>query len=137
MSLTESVELVLHAFANGKQGDIFVQKSPAATVFDLAISLKGIFNSESEIKLIGTRHGEKLYESLVSKEEMMTAIGSEKFFRLPMDNRSLDYSKYFEEGQMNIQKTSDYNSHNALRLNVSQISSKLTDLEFIKKRLNG
>ena len=125
MSLSESVELVLHAFAEGKQGDIFVQKSPASTVLDLALSLKEIFNSESEIKLIGTRHGEKLYESLVSKEEMLTAIGSEKFFRLPMDNRSLDYSKYFEEGQMNIQKTSDYNSHNALRLNVSQISSKL------------
>ena len=137
MSLSESVDLVLHAFATGKQGDIFVQKSPAATVLDLALSLKGIFNSESEIKLIGTRHGEKLYESLVSKEEMITAIGSDKFFRLPMDNRSLDYSKYFEEGQIKIQKTTDYNSHNALRLNLSQINSKLIDLEFIKKRLNG
>ncbi len=137
MSLSESVDLVLHAFSTGKQGDIFVQKSPASTVLDLALSLKAIFNSKSEIKLIGTRHGEKLYESLVSKEEMLTAIGSEKFFRLPMDNRSLDYSKYFEEGQIKIQKTSDYNSHNALRLNLSQISSKLLDLEFIKKRLNG
>ena len=137
MSLSESVDLVLHAFSTGKQGDIFVQKSPASTVLDLALSLKAIFNSKSEIKLIGTRHGEKLYESLVSKEEMLTAISSEKFFRLPMDNRSLDYSKYFEEGQIKIQKTSDYNSHNALRLNLSQISSKLLDLEFIKKRLNG
>lgn len=137
MSLSESVDLVLHAFSTGKQGDIFVQKSPASTVLDLALSLKAIFNSKSEIKLIGTRHGEKLYESLVSKEEMLTAISSEKFFRLPMDNRSLDYSKYFEEGQIKIQKTSDYNSHNALRLNLSQISIKLLDLEFIKKRLNG
>lgn len=137
MSLSESVDLVLHAFSTGKQGDIFVQKSPASTVLDLALSLKSIFNSKSEIKLIGTRHGEKLYESLVSKEEMLKAIGSEKFFRLPMDNRSLDYSKYFEEGQIKIQKTSDYNSHNALRLNLSQISSKLLDLEFIQKRLNG
>ena len=137
MSLSESVELVLHAFASGKQGDIFVQKSPASTVLDIALSLKEIFNSESEIKLIGTRHGEKLYESLVSKEEMLTAIASDKFFRLPMDNRSLDYSKYFEEGQLKIQKTADYNSHNALRLNLSQVSSKLLDLEFIKKRLHG
>lgn len=137
MTLTESVDLVLHAFANGQQGDIFVQKSPAATVSDLALSLKEIFNSKSEIKLIGTRHGEKLYESLVSREEMLTAISSERFFRLPMDNRSLDYSKYFEEGQIKIKNTTDYNSHNAARLNLSQISSKLINLQYIKDRLNG
>tara|TARA_Y100000589_G_scaffold118994_1_gene113240 strand:+ start:15270 stop:16280 length:1011 start_codon:yes stop_codon:yes gene_type:complete len=137
MTLSESVDLVLHAFENGEQGDIFVQKSPAATVLDLAMSLKEIFNSVSEIKLIGTRHGEKLYESLVSREEMLKAISSERFFRLPMDNRSLDYSKYFEEGQIKIKNTTDYNSHNATRLNLTQISSKLIDLQYIKDRLNG
>ena len=137
MTLDESVNLVIHAFMNGNNGDIFVQKSPAARVIDLANSIKKIFNSNSDIKLIGTRHGEKLYESLVSKEEMLTAEETESFYRLPMDNRSLDYSKYFNQGQIKINNLEDYNSHNAERLNLSQITSKILDLDFVKERLNG
>ena len=136
MTLSESVDLVLHAFENGVQGDIFVQKSPAAAVIDIANSLKEIFNSTNKIKLIGTRHGEKLYESLISKEEMITALESDKFFRLPADNRSLDYSKYFNQGQKNMNNLLDYNSHNTERLNLSQIKLKMLGLDYIKNKLN-
>ncbi len=137
MSLDESVELVLHAFKNGVQGDIFVQKSPAAEVIGVANSLKDIFGSSCDIKLIGTRHGEKLYESLISKEEMLNAQENNNFYRLPSDNRSLDYAKYFVQGEKDINKIQDYNSHNAERLNLSQIKRKMLDLEYIKRKLNG
>ncbi len=136
MTLSESVELVIYAFENGVQGDIFVQKSPAAAVIDIANSLKEIFCATNQIKLIGTRHGEKLYESLISKEEMITAIESDKFYRLPADNRSLDYSKYFDQGQKNMHNLLDYNSHNTERLNLSQIKLKLLSLDYIKNKLN-
>ncbi len=136
MTLDESVELVLHAFKNGVQGDIFVQKSPAAEVIDIANSLKEIFNSKSEIKLIGTRHGEKVYESLISAEEMINIEEKDRYYRIPSDNRSLDYSKYFIEGQKNINNLTDYNSHNTKRLNLSQIKRKMLDLDYIKEKLN-
>ena len=94
------------------------------------------FNSKNKIKFIGTRHGEKLYESLISKEEMISAIESEKFFRLPADNRSLDYSKYFVEGQKNMDNLTDYNSHNTKRLNLAEIKLKMLALDYIKQKLN-
>ena len=136
MSLDESVDLVLHAFNNGSQGDIFVQKSPACTLLDLVIALKNIFNYKKENIIIGTRHGEKLYESLLSREEMARVDDHGKFFRLPSDNRSLNYEKFFKEGKEIKRDFKDYTSHNTKRLNVNEIQDVLQNLDFIKKSLN-
>ena len=116
MSLDESVDLVMHAFSNGSQGDIFVQKSPACTLLDLVTALKNIFNYKKENIIIGTRHGEKLYESLLSREEMARVEDNGKFFRLPSDNRSLNYDKFFKEGKEINKEYKEYTSHNTRRL---------------------
>jgi UDP-N-acetylglucosamine 4,6-dehydratase len=137
MSLEDSVDLVMHAFNHGNQGDIFVQKAPAATLNDLAKSLKEIFNKNVQIRIIGTRHGEKLYETLVSREEMIKAEDMESYYRVPLDNRDLNYSRYFSEGEEKISSQIDYTSHNTKRLNVSEIKQLLMRLEFIQKELNA
>lgn len=137
MSLEDSVDLVLYAFEHGSQGDIFVQKAPASTVEDLAIALGKIFNKENNVHLIGTRHGEKLYESLISREEMAHAQDMGDYYRIPADNRDLNYAKYFSEGEEKIAQFDDYTSHNTLRLNVEQIKSLLLKLDYIQEELNA
>lgn len=135
MSLDEAVDLVLFAFENGEQGDLFVQKAPASTVGDLANALKELFKSSSEIKVIGTRHGEKLYETLCTREEMAKSIDLGDFFKIPADNRDLNYSKYFREGDIDTSKLEDYNSHNTDLLSIDQIKEKLLTLELVKEEL--
>ncbi len=136
MSLDESVKLVFYAFNHGNQGDIFIQKSPACTVGDLALALKEIFNSQSDIRVIGTRHGEKLYETLISREEMLYANEMENFFRIQADTRDLNYAKYFSEGQESISNISDYTSHNTYRLSIDEIKAKLQDLDLKNQRID-
>ena len=133
MSLDESVDLVMYAFNNGLTGDIFVQKSPACTLLDLATSLKEIFKYEKENLIIGTRHGEKLFESLLSREEMARVEDKGKFFRLPPDNRGLNYDKYFYEGKNIKKEYREYTSHNTKRLNISEIKEILINLDFVNK----
>ncbi len=135
MTLDESVDLVMHAFSKGLTGDIFVQKSPACSLLDLANALKKIFNYKKDNVIIGTRHGEKLYESLLSREEMARVHDHGKFFRLPADNRSLNYSKFYEEGKEISNEYKEYTSHNTIRLDVPQIEKLLLSLDFIKKEL--
>ncbi len=137
MSLEDSVDLVLYAYAHGQQGDIFVQKAPASTVEDLAQALKEIFAKEDEVRVIGTRHGEKLYESLISREEMAHAQDMGGYYRIPADNRDLNYAKYFSEGDEEISHLDDYTSHNTERLNVEQIKALLLKLDFIQDELNA
>lgn len=136
MSLDDAIDLVIYAFKNASQGDIFVQKSPASTIQDLAKALKDIFKSNSEIKIIGTRHGEKLYETLLTREEFSMAEDCGKYFRIIPDNRDLNYNKYFTEGLEKISSLNDYNSHNTQRLTIDEIKDKLLKLEYIKKELN-
>ena len=137
MSLEDSVDLVLYAYEHGKQGDIFVQKAPASTVADLAQALKELFEKRNEIRIIGTRHGEKLYESLISREEMAHAQDMGGYYRLPADNRDLNYAKYFSEGEEKISHLDDYTSHNTNILNVEQIKALLLKLDFIQDELNA
>ncbi len=137
MSLEDSVDLVLYAFEHGKQGDIFVQKAPASTLDDLAQALKALFVSTSAIRIIGTRHGEKLYESLISREEMAKADDLGDYYRIPADNRDLNYAQFFSEGEEKISQQEDYTSHNTERLNVDQIKKLLLKLDFIKEELNA
>ena len=137
MSLEDSVDLVLYAYEHGQQGDIFVQKAPASTVSDLAQALKEIFGKKTEIRTIGTRHGEKLYESLISREEMAHAEDMGGYYRIPADNRDLNYAKYFSDGEEVISHTDDYTSHNTTRLDVEQVKSLLLKLDFIKAELNA
>ena len=136
MSLDESVELVLHAFANGEQGDLFVQKAPASTVGVLAEALLEIFGSSLGVKIIGTRHGEKLYESLLSREEMAKAHDMEKYFRVPMDSRDLNYSKFFVEGSEITSNLDDYTSHNTQRLSRAEVVNTLLKLPMIRDNLH-
>lgn len=135
MSLDDSVDLVLHSFEHGKGGDIFVQKAPACTIEDLAKALIKIFNSKSEIKYIGIRHGEKKYESLVSSEEMAKAIDLGRYYRIPADNRELNYSKYFAEGESDAIKYTDYTSDNTERLDVDQVVDLLLKLDLVKEQI--
>ena len=137
MSLDNSVDLVLYAFDNANPGDIFVQKAPASTVGDLAQALKELFNSNSEIRIIGTRHGEKLFESLISREEMANAKDLGDYYRIPADNRDLNYSNYVSSGNKLPTEIQDYTSHNTLRLNVDQIKSLLLRLDFVQEQLKG
>ncbi len=138
MSLEDSVDLVIYAMTHGQQGDIFVQKAPASTVGDLALALKDLFGKSSqETQVIGTRHGEKLYESLISREEMAHAIDMGDYYRIPADNRDLNYAKYFSEGEISISVLDDYTSHNTKRLNVNEVKSLLMTLDFIKDQLNA
>lgn len=136
MSLEESVDLVLYAFTHACPGDIFVQKAPASTVGDLAIAMKEMLDANSEIKIIGTRHGEKLYESLVSREEMARAEDRGEYYRIPADSRDLNYNKYFVEGQTEVSSIDDYTSHNTRRLDIPGVKDVLSKLDLIKGALN-
>jgi len=135
MSLENAVDLVLFAFSNSKQGDIFVQKSPASTIQDLAEALIDIFNAKTEIRVIGTRHGEKVYESLLSKEEAVRAIDMGDYYRVPADSRDLNYANYFEKGNEKIETVEEYNSHNTYRLNKEELKKLLLELPFIQESL--
>lgn len=135
MSLEESVDLVLHAFANGEQGDIFVQKAPACTVLELATALKELFDSNVGIKIIGARHGEKAYETLLTKEEFVKAEDQGNYFRIPSDNRDLNYAKYFTEGEGSRRNQEEYNSDNTNRINVEQVKEMLLKLPYIQSEL--
>jgi len=137
MSLEDSVDLVLYAFEYGQQGDIFVQKAPAATVADLAQAIQELFKKTGDIRIIGTRHGEKLYESLVSREEMAKAFDLGRYYRIPADNRDLNYAQYYTEGETEISQLEDYTSHNTNRLNIEQIKNTLLKLDYIKEALNA
>lgn len=133
MTLEDAVDLVLFAFENGKPGDMFVQKAPAATIGTLAQALKELYNADNEIKIIGTRHGEKLYESLVNREEMVKADDLGDFYRIPCDNRDLNYERYFSEGEEDVSKIEDYHSHNTKRLDVEGTKKLLLKLDFIRE----
>ena len=133
MSLDEAVELVLFAFENGNPGDLFVNKAPASNIGDLAQSLKEMLGLNNNIKIIGTRHGEKLYETLCTREEMMKAEDMGDFFRIPADNRSLNYSSYFSEGDKELSNIEDYNSHNTEQKNIEGIKQLLIKLEFVQQ----
>jgi len=137
MSLEDAVDLVLFAFTKGNQGDLFVNKAPASTIGDLANSIKDIFNSTSEIKIIGTRHGEKLYETLCTREEMQKAEDMGDFYRIPADNRDLNYNRYFSEGEKDINKIEDYHSHNTDQLSEESLKNTLLNLDYIKDNLNA
>jgi UDP-N-acetylglucosamine 4,6-dehydratase len=137
MSLEDSVDLVLFAYQEARQGDILVQKAPACTVRDLAEALRIIFKKNNSIKIIGTRHGEKLYETLVSREEMARAVDVGRFYRIPADDRDLNYSRYFTEGELTISQAEDFTSHNAKRLNVDQVIDVLSGLDYIKRELQS
>lgn len=135
MSLEEAVDLVLFAFEHGNQGDLFVQKAPASTIGDLVIALKDLFNADNAVKVIGTRHGEKLFETLCTREEMEKADDLGDFYRIPSDNRDLNYGNYFTEGSTNIGELEDYNSHNTTRLTIPEIKEKLLGLAYIQEEL--
>jgi UDP-glucose 4-epimerase len=137
MSLEDSVDLVLYAFEHGQQGDLFVQKAPSSTVADLAQALKELFRSDLSVRIIGTRHGEKLYESLISREEMAKAQDMGAYYRIPADNRDLNYAQYFSEGEEKLSHLDDYTSHNTHRLNVEEIKQLLQKLDYIKEELNA
>lgn len=137
MSLDDAVDLVIYAFQNAVQGDIFVQKAPACTINDLAIAVKDIFKSGSEIRIIGTRHGEKLYETLLTREELAKAQDMGKYFRIMPDDRDLNYNKYFTEGLEQVSLMDDYNSHNTQRLGVEEIKEVLLKLDYIQQELGG
>lgn len=137
MSLEEAVELVVFAFENAQAGDIMVQKSPASTVGDLAQAIKELFNADNEIKVIGTRHGEKLYETLLTKEEFVGAKDYKNYYRVPADKRDLNYEKYFVEGNEILSRQEEYNSHNTERLTIQQIKGKLLELDYIQNELKG
>jgi len=137
MSLEDSVDLVLYAFENGQQGDIFVQKAPASTVSDLAQAIIEVFGSKLKTRIIGTRHGEKLYESLISREEMAHAQNMGNYYRIPADNRDLNYEKYFSDGEEIISQSESYSSHSTIRLNVDEIKTLLLNLDYIKEELNA
>jgi len=132
MTLEESVDLVLYAFDKAKPGDIFVQKAPASTVGDLATALQNLLKIKNKVQIIGTRHGEKLYESLISREEMARADDLGEYYRIPADSRDLNYKKFFVEGNSKLSKMEDYTSHNTKRLNVNEIQEKLKKLRMIK-----
>ena len=133
MTLEDAVDLVLYAFKNGKNGDLFVQKAPAATLEVLAKSLTDLYRSNAQIKTIGTRHGEKLYETLVTREEMAKSEDMGNYFRIPAENRDLNYDKYFVEGQEEIATIEDYHSHNTTRLDVEGMKALLMKLDIIKE----
>lgn len=135
MTLDDAVDLVLYAFEHGHNGDLFVQKAPAATLDVLAEALKQLYKTDMEVKVIGTRHGEKLYETLVTREEMAKAIDMGEYYRIPCDNRDLNYDKYFKEGDEKIATIEDYHSHNTTRLNVEGMKELLLKLRFIREDL--
>jgi len=136
MTLDDAVDLVLYAFSNGNNGDIFVQKAPAATIDILVKAILGLLNKKKHpVNIIGTRHGEKLYEALCSREEMLVSSDHGEYYRIPADNRDLNYEKYFEQGSKELSSVSDYNSHNTHRLNESEMKTLLIKLDFIQSVL--
>ncbi len=137
MSLDDSVDLVMHAFTHAVPGDIFVQKSPASTVGDLAQALRELIARESEIRVIGTRHGEKLYESLVSREEMARSDDLGNYYRIPADSRDLNYDKYFVRGTPEVSATEDYTSHNTRRLNVDEVKELVSKLDVVREAIHA
>lgn len=137
MTLDESVALVEYAFEHARPGDIFVQKAPASTIRDIACALKDIFNASNEIKIIGTRHGEKLYETLCNREEMVKAEDLGNYFRISSDDRDLNYSKYFEKGKVETSAAVDFNSHNTRRLTFEETKQLLLNLDYVKNELNS
>lgn len=136
MTLDDAVDLVLYAFENGNQGDLFVQKAPAVTLDVLADSLKELYKADNEVKIIGTRHGEKLYETLVTREEMFRSEDMGDYFRIPADARDLNYDKYFVEGQTDISRIEDYHSHNTRRLNKDEMKELLLKLPEVRDNVN-
>lgn len=137
MSLDEAVELVLFAFEHGRSGDLFVNKAPAGTIADLAQALIELFKATNEIKIIGTRHGEKLYETLCTREEMSKAEDMGKFYRIPADNRDLNYNQYFSEGETEVSVIEDYHSHNTEQVNVEGMKKLLSTLPIVRKEVFG
>jgi len=137
MTLDDAVDLVIYAWENGNNGDLFVQKAPAATLDTLAKSLIAMYKSKSKVRIIGTRHGEKLYETLVTREEMAKSQDMGDYFRIPCDDRDLNYNKFFVEGEEEISKVEDYHSHNTLRLDIEGMNKLLLKLVFIKEDLKG
>lgn len=137
MSLEEAVELVVFAFQNAEAGDIMVQKAPASYIGDLAQAIKELFNANNEIKVIGTRHGEKLYETLLTREEYVVAEDLGGFYRVPADKRDLNYDKYFDDGDKKLSTDEEYNSHNTRILNIDQIKETLLGLEYIQNELKA
>lgn len=135
MSLEEAVDLVLFAFENGHSGDIFVQKAPACTIKDLAQAVKELFHADNEVKIIGIRHGEKMYETLLTKEEAVKAVDMGNFYRVPADNRDLNYDNYFKKGNVLTRLTEEYNSDNTVQLDVEGVKKKLLTLKYIKEEL--
>jgi UDP-N-acetylglucosamine 4,6-dehydratase len=135
MSLEDAVDLVLFAFEHGNQGDLFVNKAPASTIGDLANAIKDIFKVNNEVKVIGTRHGEKLFETLCTREEMQKAEDMGDFYRIPADNRDLNYSRYFSEGETDISEIQDYHSHNTIQLTDKELKDTLLNLDYIKENL--
>lgn len=135
MSLEESVDLVMHAFEHGQQGDIFVQKAPASTIGVLAQALRELFDGTSPMEIIGTRHGEKLYESLVSREEMSKALDIGRYYRIPADNRDLNYELFISQGSPAANEVDDYTSHNTQRLDVGEVKRLLLTLEYVRGEL--
>lgn len=137
MNLDEAVELVIFAFQHGKQGDLFIQKAPASTVGDLAEALKQMFNSSSEIKVIGTRHGEKAHETLMTREEHARSDDMGDYYRIAADNRDLNYDKYFEEGSKKLTEIEEYTSHNTTQLDVEGTKQKLLTVDYVSQELAG
>lgn len=137
MTLEDAVDLVLYAFENGNQGDLFVQKSPASTIEDLAIALKELYKSDVDVKVIGTRHGEKLYETLVNREDMVKAEDCGDYYRIPADNRDLNYASFFSEGSADVSEYEEYHSHNTTRLDVEGTKELLLKLPLIRKDVLG
>ena len=135
MSLEEAVEIVVFAFQNANAGDIMVQKAPASTIVDLALAIKELFEADNDIKIIGTRHGEKRYETLLTKEEYVVAEDMGNFFRVPADKRDLNYNVFYEEGDLKLTSEEEYNSDNTTRLDVEQIKAKLLELEYVRSEL--
>lgn len=135
MSLEEAVELVIYAYQHGQQGDIFVQKSPASTVIDLANALIELFEAKTQIRIIGTRHGEKKHETLVNREEMAKAVDLPGYYRIPADTRDLNYDKYFDNGEPKVSEVLEYTSENTERLDISQIKDKLLSLKYVREEL--
>jgi UDP-glucose 4-epimerase len=137
MTIEDAVDLVLYAFQNGNPGDIFVQKAPAATIETLAEAMLKLFDAKNKIRIIGTRHGEKLYETLLNREEMAKADDMGDYYRIPADERDLNYACYFVEGQEQISLKNDYNSHNAIRLDVEGMMQLLLKIEIVQRALQG
>jgi UDP-glucose 4-epimerase len=137
MTLDDSVDLVMYAFQNAKPGDIFVQKAPASTIGDLAQAMRELLGADIDVRIIGTRHGEKLFESLVSREEMARAENLGNYFRIPSDSRDLNYGKYFVEGEMEVSEVDDYTSHNTQRLDIQGVKNTLMKLDIIREAIGG